>query len=62
MKYERLREAGFINSDILKLSEVKLEDAEKLLVDVLSKDLRNGHEITLTFWRRAGADCLGAKR
>lgn len=38
-RYEGLREAGFINSDTLKLSEVKVEDAEKLLIDVLSTDL-----------------------
>ncbi len=38
-RYEGLREAGFINSDILTLSEVKVEAAEKLLIDVLSTDL-----------------------
>lgn len=38
-RYEGLREAGFKSSEILKLSEVKIEDAEKLLIDVLSTDL-----------------------
>ncbi len=38
-RYEGLREAGFLNSDILQLSEVKTEDVEKLLIDVLSTDL-----------------------
>jgi|GEM_PF-5368003 len=38
-RYEGIRKAGFINSDILKLSEVKIEDAEKLIIDILSTDL-----------------------
>lgn len=38
-RYHGLKEAGFINLDILKLCEVNLEDAERLLVDVLSTDL-----------------------
>lgn len=38
-RYDGLREAGFINTDILKLSEVNIKDAEKLLVDALSTDL-----------------------
>jgi hypothetical protein len=44
-RYEGLREAGFINSDNLKLSEVKIEVAEKLLVDVLSTDLCYKNEV-----------------
>ncbi|EAR62167.1 hypothetical protein [Neptuniibacter caesariensis] len=44
-RYEGLREAGFINSDILTLSEVKVEAAEKLLIDVLSTDLCYKREV-----------------
>lgn len=44
-RYEGLREAGFINTDILKLSEVKIENVKKLLVDVLSTDLCYRNEV-----------------
>ncbi|UXD87266.1 hypothetical protein [Thalassolituus hydrocarboniclasticus] len=44
-RYEGLREVGFINSDILTLSEVKFKDAEKLLIDVLSTDLCYKNEV-----------------
>ena len=38
-RWEGLRDAGFINTDILELSEFKAEDAEKLLANALSTDL-----------------------
>lgn len=44
-RYEGLREAGFINSDILRLTEVKVEGVEKLLIDILSTDFCYKSEI-----------------
>lgn len=38
-RWNGLGDAGFINSDVLKLSELKAEDAEKLLTNALSTDL-----------------------
>ena len=44
-RYEGLKEAGFINSEILELSEVNIGDAEALLMDVLSTDLCYGCKV-----------------
>lgn len=42
---EGLKQFDFINTDILKLSEVEVKDAEKLLIAALSTDLCYGRKI-----------------
>jgi len=42
---EGLKQLDFINTDILKLSEVEVKDAEELLIAALSTDLCYGRKI-----------------